>query len=90
MRQNKIENEHEILLFLESLRNQKITANEELQFKKDLTQVIFKPRSVKKKNDFCKLMDMELFEIILEDLKVPYKITEIQEESGSYYTVENK
>lgn len=86
----QIENREEIVLFLESLKDQIITEEETLQFKKDLTEVVFKPRSKRKKNDFCKLMDMELFDMILKDLQMPYRIREISEESGNYYTVKNK
>ena len=84
-----LDNEEKIMIFLESVKNQIITSEESLQFKKDLTEVIFKPRDKKKKNIFCKQMDMEVFEAILEDLEVPYRIRRIEEASLSYI-VENR
>ena len=85
-----IDNEYEIILFFESLKGQEITEEETLQFKKELTEVIFKPRSKKKRNAFCKTMDVGFFNTVVISLGLPYRIRKISNESGVCYMIKDK
>ena len=84
-----IDNKRQILFFLDSLVDKKITEGEVYEFKMELTEVIFKPKNKRKKAYFCKQMDVDVFESILEDLELPYKIRTINE-SPNTYVVEKK
>lgn len=86
----QIENKKEILFFLDSLIDKPIPEDETFEFKMELTEVIFKPRSKAKKTKFCKQMDMDVFEAIMNDLELPYKIKTVREVSQNYYIVEKE
>jgi hypothetical protein len=79
-----IENEEQILSFLNAIKNKPIEEDETLFFKKELVDVVFKPRSKRKMNAFCKQMGMDVFEAILEDLELPFTIKTIKESPPVY------
>lgn len=85
-----IDNEEQILYFLNSIKNEPLDEEDSLFFKKELTEVVFKPRSKRKRDAFCKQMDMDVFDEILKSLGVPFLIKEVKEESASYYIVKPK
>ncbi len=84
-----IENEEQILFFLNKIKGIPLEEDETFFFKSELTEVIFKPKSKRKRNAFCKQMDMDLFDEILKDLELPFRITQIKE-SPNTYIVEKK
>lgn len=84
-----VENEEQILFFLNKIKDKPLEEDETFFFKSELTEVIFKPRSRRKRNAFCKQMDMDIFDEILKDLELPFRITKIGE-SPNTYIVEKK